>query len=168
MIAARPLSIHGFLESDIQQDLLKLVVLNRYQKAKPVVCFVKGFSLQKGAIATSVAHDSHNIIAIGCSDQEIVHACELVIQNKGAMVATADKTDMVLPLDIAGLMSSLSVKETAECYTEINKFARECGCKLNSPYMTMSFLSLPVIPSLKITDKGLFDVNRFCFTDLYL
>lgn len=168
MIVARPLSVNGFFECDIQQDLLKLVVLNRYQKAKPVVCFVKGFSLQKGAIATSVAHDSHNIIAIGCSDQEIVHACELIIQNKGAMVATADKTDMVLPLDIAGLMSSLSVKETAESYAEINTFARECGCKLNSPYMTMSFLSLPVIPSLKITDKGLFDVNSFCFTDLYL
>ena len=154
--------------SDVDHDILKIVVLNRYEKdVKPAVAFIKGFGLKSGALASSVAHDSHNVVAVGTSDEEIVKAMNLVIDSKGGVAVVQDDFQDVLPLPVAGLMSTNDGFEVAEQYSLIDKKAHELGSKLRAPFMTMSFMALLVIPDLKLSDKGLFDGTTFSFTSLF-
>lgn len=165
-IIATPKVVDGNIVSDTSRDLLKMVVLNRYEKAQPAVGFVNGFSLKRGAIATSVAHDSHNIVAVGCSDEDIARAINLLIYTKGGMVACSETEFALLPLPVAGLMSLEEGGRVAEDYERADRLAHEFGCTLYSPFMTLSFMALLVIPELKLSDKGLFDVMKFGFTSL--
>lgn len=158
--------VNGFLESNIDKDYLKVVVVNRYQNQKPVVGFIKNVGLKSGAIAGTVAHDSHNIIATGVDDDSIVTAINLLIKNKGGLSAINLLTEKVIALPIAGLMSDKSCTEIGNAYKEIDRLAKEMGSKLQSPFMTLSFMALLVIPNFKIGDKGLFDVGKFDFTSL--
>ncbi len=152
--------------ADPDQDLLKICVLNRYKPATPAVGFVSGFGLKKGAMASSIAHDSHNIIGIGCNDEDLTEAINEVIRCQGGIVYKGNEL-LSLPLPIAGLMGQTSCKDTAEKHDQIEDKTKENGCRLSAPFMTMSFLALPVIPHLKITDRGLFDVDSFSFTSLF-
>lgn len=149
--------------SDKEKDILKIVVLNRYHKAKPSVAFIKGIGLQQGAMCSTIAHDSHNIIAVGVEDEDIVEAINLVVEHKGG-IAFVNKDDKdILPLPIAGLMANEKIEQVAKNYDRINKKVKTYTNKLNSPYMTLAFMALLVIPEIKISDKGLFDVTRFSF-----
>jgi adenine deaminase len=159
-------SKNGFLESDINQDVLKIVVVNRYFDAPPAVAFVKNFGLQQGALASCVAHDSHNIIAVGVDDADIVAAINLIIQNKGGVSLVNNNEQLILPLPVAGIMSEKDGYQVADSYEKIDLRAKELGVKLKAPYMTLSFCGLLVIPSLKLSDKGLFDGDKFEFTNL--
>ena len=165
-IVATPKVVDGNIVSDTSRDILKMVVLNRYEKAKPAVGFINNFGLKRGAIATSVAHDSHNIVAVGCSDEDIVRAINMLVLTKGGMVACSETEFELLPLPIAGLMSIEEGARVVEEYERADKLAHEFGCQLSSPFMTLSFMALLVIPELKLSDKGLFDVNAFGFTPL--
>lgn len=157
---------NGFCVSDTQKDYLKVVVVNRYRQQKPVVGFIKNMGLKEGAIAETVAHDSHNIIAVGVTDADIVKAINLLVKNRGGLSAVFGSTEMVIPLPIAGLISDRSCQEIGKSYKEIDAMAKGMGSKLTSPFMTLSFMALLVIPHFKISDKGLFDVSRFEFTGL--
>ncbi|WP_367913290.1 adenine deaminase [Leadbetterella sp. DM7] len=152
--------------SDIgKEDILKMVVYNRYHPAPPAVAYIRGFGLKQGALASSVAHDSHNIVATGTDDKAIAEAINLVVKEKGGLSAVSKDKKMVLPLPIAGLMSAKDGYQVAEEYTRIDRFAREVlECRLRSPFMSLSFMALLVIPSLKLSDKGLFDGDTFEFT----
>jgi len=152
----------------VEEDILKIVVVNRYQHSKPVVGFIKGFGLKAGAIASSVAHDSHNIVALGCDDHSLVEAINAIIDMKGGLVAFDDNRFEKLPLPIAGLMSDQEGDQVAKDYSKINEFVFSLGVTLNAPFMTLAFMPLLVIPKLKIGDKGLFDVSNFSFTDLFV
>jgi len=155
--------------SDIDRDILKIAVMSRYsEEAKPQIGFIKGFGITSGAIATSVAHDSHNIIAVGSSDEEITKAINEIIDNKGGMCFVKGLDYYTLPLEFAGLMTQKSCEQIDHMYSRINHVVKSNGCKLASPFMTLSFMSLLVIPSLKLGDKGLFDVDRFEMTDLFV
>jgi len=154
------------LVSDIETDVLKMTVVNRYQDQKPAIAFIKNFGLKKGAIASSVGHDSHNILAIGVSAEAICKAVNLIIENQGGICAISDTDQKVLPLPIAGIISDRSGEEVASMYQELDEMAKSLGSKLNAPYMTLSFMALLVIPSLKLSDKGLFNGNTFKFTSL--
>ena len=165
-ILAAPKVINGNMVSDTTRDILKMVVLNRYAPTKPSLGFINHFGLKRGAIATSVAHDSHNIVAVGCSDEDIARAINLLIYTKGGMVACSETEFALLPLPIAGLMSLEEGSQVAEDYERADKLAHEFGCTLYSPFMTLSFMALLVIPELKLSDKGLFDVTQFRFTSL--
>lgn len=154
--------------ADISEDIVKIVVLNRYQKAKPVVGFIKNFGLKKGALAGSVAHDSHNIVAIGCDDNSLVKVINAIIDSKGGIAATDGDVVEELSLPVAGLMSTEPGEVVAEKYTQLNQFVASMGCGMKAPFMTMAFMSLLVIPSLKIGDRGLFDVDSFTFTSLFV
>lgn len=156
------------IEADPKQDILKIVVVNRYQQAKPVVGFIKNFGLKRGALASSVAHDSHNIVAIGCDDAAIQTAINTIIEVKGGVVATVDERIELLELPVAGLMSNRAGQDVADAYIKINDFVNEMGCSMSAPFMTLAFMPLLVIPSLKIGDKGLFDVDNFSFTGLFI
>jgi adenine deaminase len=144
------------------------VVVNRYKDEKPQVGFIKNFNLKKGAIAGSIAHDSHNIIAIGTNDQDIVKAVNTIIENKGGITAVEGEDSKSLVLNVAGLMSTLEADEVAEKYHQVNAMAKDFGSDLTAPFMTMAFMALLVIPELKIGDKGLFDVSKFEFTSLFV
>ncbi len=152
--------------SDTENDILKIVVMNRYQKSKPAIAFINGFNFKKGAIASTVAHDSHNIIAVGCNDEDIVKAINLLIDSKGGISVVSDTINYHLPLRVAGLMSNEDGYEVAHKYEFINQKAKELGSALAAPFMTLSFMALLVIPELKLSDKGLFDGNAFSFTTL--
>ena len=165
--AAQLTSINGFLESDTAQDVLKIVVVNRYFDAPPAVAFVKNYGLQQGALASCVAHDSHNIIAVGVSDADIVNAINLVVAHKGGVSLANGTEELVLPLPVAGIMSEKDGYEVANAYEKLDLRSKELGVKLQAPYMTMSFCALLVIPELKLSDKGLFDGNKFEFTELH-
>lgn len=155
---------NGEIKSDPSKDLLKLIVVNRYEDAKPAVAFIRNFGLNKGAIASTVGHDSHNIIAVGCDDASLSEAVNLVINAKGGVSATDGATKMLLPLPIAGLMSDGDGYEIAQQYTAIDLFTKKTlGSTLQSPFMSLSFMALLVIPTLKLSDKGLFDGNNFHF-----
>ncbi|MBN1971061.1 MAG: adenine deaminase [Candidatus Delongbacteria bacterium] len=154
--------------SDIENDILKIVVLNRYNKAPASIGFVKGFQLKKGAYATSVAHDSHNIIAVGVDDNVICKAINCVIDSKGGMSYYDEENCFTMTLPIGGLMSDKNYKTVVHEYEELLKVSKSSGCKLSSPFMTLSFLSLLVIPKLKIGDRGLFDYSKFDFTELFV
>ncbi|HEX6915813.1 MAG TPA: adenine deaminase [Chitinophagaceae bacterium] len=153
----------GWLLPDTANDILKLVVVNRYQPAPVAVCFIRNFGLKKGALASSVAHDSHNIVAVGADDESLAKAINLVIREKGGISAVADN-QRVLGLPVAGLMSTADAWDVAQAYTEIDRMAKEeLGSTLASPFMTLSFMALLVIPHLKLSDLGLFDGDTFSF-----
>ena len=164
-----PKNVDGFIESDVDSDILKLVVVNRYNNTdSPSIGFIKGFGLKKGAIAESIAHDSHNIIAVGTSDKEIVAAINKVIENKGAVVACENNHFSYLPLNIAGIMTNMNAEIAANKYKEVNNHALELGSKFKNPFMTLSFMALLVIPELKLGDKGLFKINEFKLSNLFV
>lgn len=158
----------GCIVSDISRDILKIVVINRYEPSAPVaIAFIKNFGLQSGAIASTVAHDCHNIIAVGVDDDSICAAVNALIDCKGGIaVARSEASVEVLSLPVAGLMSLGSAEEVATAYTHLNSIVRSLGSPLHAPFMTLSFMALLVIPSLKLSDKGLFDGSRFAFTDV--
>ena len=159
---------NGFAVADPERDLLKFAIINRYRPAPPAIAFINGFGLQDGALASSVGHDSHNILVIGTSDQAISTAINLVIREGGGLSAVNENKQMVLPLPIAGLMTAVDGYDTAAAYSRIDRFVKaELGCSLTSPFMTLSFMALLVIPSLKLSDRGLFDGGSFQFTDLF-
>ncbi|WP_288372896.1 adenine deaminase [uncultured Algoriphagus sp.] len=159
---------NGFAESNPEKDILKITVVNRYEDASPAVAFIKNFGLKSGAIASSVGHDSHNIIAVGVDDESICRAVNLLIEAKGGISAVSGEKEEVLPLPVGGIMSPEDGYQVAEAYTRIDRMAKEMGSSLNSPFMTLSFMALLVIPDLKLSDKGLFDGKRFEFTDVFL
>ena len=149
------------LVTNTQSDVLKMVVYNRYKSAPPSIAFIKNFGFTHGAIASTVAHDSHNIIAVGVDDESITTAINSVIQEKGG-VSCVNKTEIkILPLPVAGLMSNADPYEVAEQYTIIDAMSKALGSQLGSPFMTLSFMALLVIPHLKLSDKGLFDGDQF-------
>jgi adenine deaminase len=156
-----------YFESTVSDDILKLVVCSRYENKPPVVAFVKGFKLKYGAIASSVAHDSHNIIAVGVRDEDIVGAINIVIENKGGLAFFSEREKEFLPLKYSGLMTDMPAEEVAVAFNRLEKKIAEVGCALNSPIMNLSFLALSVIPTLKITDKGLFKIADFSRVDLF-
>ena len=154
--------------SDVNADVLKIVVINRYQDCKPAIAFVRNFGLKEGAIASSVAHDSHNIIAVGVNDEAIMRAVNLLIAHQGGVCAVSDSDESVLPLPVAGIMSADDAYRVSEQYAAIDRIAHEkLGSNLRAPFMTLSFMALLVIPELKLSDKGLFDGNKFQFTELF-
>jgi len=150
------------LKSNVEDDILKIVVVNRYNDAPIAKAFIKNFGLKKGAIASSVAHDSHNIVSVGVDDESICDAVNLVIEKKGGISAVNNDKEMVLALPVAGLMSNDDGYKVAEAYTAIDKMVKvELGSSLSAPFMTLSFMALLVIPHLKLSDKGLFDGDKF-------
>jgi adenine deaminase len=157
--------INNKVESDIQNDVLKITVVNRYNNCPPAVAFIKGFGLTYGAIASCVGHDSHNIIAVGTNDNDITKAVNLIIENQGGIAIATKKESAVLPLPIAGIMSDQDGLSVAHEYSKLDLKAKELGSKLSSPFMTLSFMALLVIPSLKLSDLGLFDGNKFEFVN---
>lgn len=159
---------NGLVIPDLERDILKIVVLNRYEpKANPAVGFIKGFMLRQGAIASTIAHDSHNIVAIGCDDASITQAINCLIEKKGGLAVTDGKEIESLALPIAGLMSDQEGSVVGAQHQLLKKKAHEIGCPFAAPFMTMAFMALPVIPELKLTDKGLFDGIKFGFTELF-
>jgi adenine deaminase len=153
------------LKSDPSTDVLKMVVVNRYFQAKPAVCFIKNFGFKHGAIASSVAHDSHNIIAVGVDDESICKAINLVVKEKGGVSCVNNVHELVLGLPVAGLMSDKDGYEVSKQYTAIDAMAKDLGSSLAAPFMTLSFMALLVIPHLKLSDKGLFDGDSFSFVN---
>lgn len=156
-----------YVEARPGEDLLKIAVVNRYHPAPPAVGLVKGFGLQKGAIASSVAHDSHNVIAVGATDQDLARAVNLVMTNGGGLAAVGGDHCLILPLPVAGIMTVDDPWVTAEKEAQLDSLARELGSELAAPFVTMSFMALPVIPQLKLSDRGLFDVEKMGFIDLF-
>ena len=156
----------GKLVSDIENDILKMAVVNRYENTKPAIAFIKNFGLKKGAIASSVAHDCHNIVVVGTSDEAICNAVNALIENKGGVCAVNGNEKHVLSLPVAGIMSAKDGWETGKLYEVIDAKAKEYGSTLQAPFMTLSFMALLVIPDLKLSDKGLFSGNSFSFVDL--
>ena len=152
--------------ADTIQDILKIAVVNRYQEAPVAVAFIKNFGLKRGAIASCVGHDSHNIIAVGTTDTSLCRAVNLIIEHRGGISATDGATDKVLPLPIAGIMSPEDGYTVGHAYAELDGFAKSLGSTLHAPFMTLSFMGLLVIPSLKLSDKGLFDGDKFSFVEL--
>ena len=159
-----PKIYNGYYVSDTQKDILKIVVINRYKDAPVSIGFIKNFGLKRGAIASSVAHDSHNIIAVGVDDVSLCRAVNLIIENEGG-ISCADAAipsfEKVLPLPVAGLMSNDDGYKVAKMYMEIDKAAKDLGSKLSSPFMTLSFMALLVIPHVKLSDLGMFDGDKF-------
>lgn len=162
----KPLIADGKIVSDLENDILKMAVVNRYQNEKPAIAFIKNFGLKKGAIASSVAHDCHNIVVVGTSDEEICNAVNFIIKNKGGVCAVNGAKNKMLPLPVAGIMSDQNGWETGKLYQEIDAMAKHLGSNLKAPFMTLSFMALLVIPDLKLSDKGLFSGNTFSFVDL--
>jgi adenine deaminase len=151
----------------VKNDVLKLVVVNRYCEAPVAKAWIKNMGLRRGAIASSVAHDSHNIIAVGTTDEEICHAVNLVIRHKGGLSAVDGSNQKILPLPVAGLMSTDDAWKVSADYSELDRMSRELGSSLRAPFMSLSFMALLVIPHLKLSDKGLFDGDTFTFTNTY-
>ncbi|HRG58797.1 MAG TPA: adenine deaminase [Bacteroidia bacterium] len=158
--------VDNFLCTDTTKDILKIVVVNRYFNAAPAVAFIKNFGLKEGAIASCIAHDSHNIVAVGVDDESIARAINLIIENKGGISVAHQHGEDVLALPVAGIMSNHPVDEVAAGYQSLHYKAKELGCKLDAPYMSLSFMALLVIPALKLSDKGLFDGVNFELTSL--
>tara|TARA_R110002096_G_scaffold46455_1_gene123929 strand:- start:19220 stop:20839 length:1620 start_codon:yes stop_codon:yes gene_type:complete len=157
---------NGNLVSNTENDILKMTVVNRYQNQKPAIAFIKNFGLKEGAIGSSVGHDSHNIIAVGVSDEAICKAVNLIIENKGGICAISNSEEKIVSLPVAGIMSDKDGQTIGKQYAELDKMAKQMGSKLHAPYMTLSFMALLVIPSLKLSDKGLFNGKTFKFTSL--
>ncbi len=166
-VVAEPKVENGSIVSDIERDILKLVVVNRYEKTQPAVSFIQNMGLKQGAIASSVAHDSHNIVAVGATDEDIVKAVNLLIENGGGVVTVGNGETVILPLPVAGLMSNGDGYQVAEDYEKADALAHKLGTMLHAPFMTLAFMSLLVIPELKLSDKGLFDGSKFAFTSVF-
>jgi adenine deaminase len=158
-----PKTENGNVISNTGSDILKIVVVNRYSDAPIAKAFIKNFGLKQGALASSVAHDSHNIVAVGVDDESICQAVNLLIANKGGVSCVSDNTELVVPLPVAGLMSNEDGYHVAQQYSLIDKAAKDAGSTLASPFMTLSFMALLVIPHLKLSDLGLFDGDKFEF-----
>ena len=165
-IEADSLIENGNLVSNTKNDVLKMTVVNRYKNDEPAIAFIKNFGIKEGAIASSVGHDSHNIIALGVSDEAICKAVNLIIKNKGGICAVNLSEEKIVPLPVAGIMSDKSAEEIGKSYAELDAMAKQMGSKLRAPYMSLSFMALLVIPSLKLSDKGLFNGDSFQFTSL--
>lgn len=159
---------NGFLQSDPDQDVLKLVVVNRYHDAAPAVSYIKNVGLKRGALASCVAHDSHNIIAVGADDEALTQAINLIIAEKGGVSLVDGTEQMIVPLPVAGIMSHDDGDKVAKSYEEIDQKSKSMGVTLASPFMTLSFCALLVIPKLKLSDKGLFDGETFNFVSEYV
>ena len=165
-IECESLLVDGNLVSNTESDVLKMAMVNRYQNEAPSIAFIKNFGLKKGAIASSVGHDSHNIIAVGVSDEMICKAVNVLIENKGGICVVSEELNEVVPLPVAGIMSDQPAEIIGQAYAKLDQFAKELGSTLGAPFMTLSFMGLLVIPSLKLSDKGLFDGSKFQFTSL--
>ena len=160
---------NGLTQTDTQNDILKIAVVIRYRDEPPALALISGFGLKAGALASCVGHDSHNIIAVGTDDAALCRAVNLIIENKGGVSAVKAVDEMVLPLPVAGIMSNEDGYRVAEKYAAIDRFVKnELGCILTAPFMTLSFMALLVIPQLKLSDKGLFDGEKFQFTPLFV
>ena len=159
----KPKIVDGNLVSDPGNDILKIVVVNRYQEAPVAKAFIKNFGLKEGAIASSVAHDSHNIVAVGVDDDSICKAVNMIIDHRGGVSCVQSDTELIVPLPVAGLMSTDDGYRVAEQYSLIDQAAKKAGSTLGSPFMSLSFMALLVIPHLKLSDKGLFDGDKFEF-----
>ena len=159
----QPVVKDGLIVPDVNNDILKIAVVNRYKEAPVAKAFIKNTGLKKGAIASSVAHDSHNIVVVGVNDESMAQAVNLIIEHKGGVSIVNDETTMIVPLPVAGLMSIEDGYKVAQQYSLIDKAAKKAGSTLTSPYMTLSFMALLVIPHLKLSDLGLFDGDRFEF-----
>lgn len=164
-----PVSVRdGMAVADVERDMLKAAVVNRYEAATPALAFINGFGLRKGAIASCVGHDSHNIIAVGVDDGALCRAVNLIIEHQGGIAAVSDTEAHILPLPVAGIMTNADGYEVAEAYQHIDGFVREeLGARLEAPFMALSFMALLVIPELKLSDKGLFDGKAFGFVPLF-
>jgi adenine deaminase len=153
---------------DIDNDILKIVVKDRYKDSPPAAGFIKGFGLKNGAFASSIAHDSHNIIAIGTNDKDIVNVINEIINLKGGLAVSSNGVVESIQLDIGGIMTTRSCEEIAADYEKLNKLVASMGCPMKAPFMTLSFMTLLVIPDLKIGDRGLFDVRKFELVPLFV
>jgi len=165
-ILCEPKVVAGNIVSDVENDVLKLVVYNRYQPSVPAIGFIRNIGLKRGALASTVAHDSHNIVAVGTSDDEIASAINQIIDSKGGILACEGNKTCLLPLPVGGLMSDAEGSKIAQRYEEVDAMAKELGSTLHAPFMTVAFMSLLVIPELKLGDKGLFDGKNFRFVEL--
>ncbi len=151
-------------EIGVRRDVLKIAVVNRYAPRAPVaVGYIRGFGLKAGALASSVAHDSHNIVAVGVDDGSLAAAVNLVIAERGGLSVVGPRMKAVLPLPIAGLMSADEGRTVAERYTKLDRTAKRLGSTLDAPFMTLSFMALLVIPDLKLSDRGLFSAAKWGF-----
>ncbi|HUX53718.1 MAG TPA: adenine deaminase [Williamwhitmania sp.] len=166
-VLGSPIVENNYLISNPTDDVLKIVVVNRYQNSPPAVGFIRGMGISRGAIATTIAHDSHNIICVGVKDEDIVNAVNTIVDYKGGLCVYNDNEASILPLPIAGLMSNLSVVDTADKYDNLEGIVRKLGSTLSSPFMTLSFMALIVIPEIKLSDRGLFSTKNFSFINLY-
>ena len=162
-LQALPKISGNLLVSDVENDLLKIVVVNRYRHSPVAKAFIKNFGLKDGAIASSVAHDSHNIVAVGADDESLARAINAVISTQGGISCVTGETALVLPLPVGGLMSEANGYEVASAYTAIDAMAKSLGSTLSAPFMTLSFMALLVIPHVKLSDLGLFDGDEFRF-----
>ena len=162
-----PRIVNGYAVSDVERDILKIAVVNRYSEEEVAIGFIKNFGLKKGAIASSVAHDSHNVIAVGVTDEDICRAANLIIENKGGISAISEEKEMILPLPIAGIMSNEDYSEVVNKYGAIDNMAKSLGSTLHAPFMTLSFMALLVIPKIKLSDMGLFDSEKFQFINIF-
>lgn len=166
-LSIEPKVENGAVVSDIEHDILKLVVYNRYLPSKPAIAFISNFNLKSGAMASTVAHDSHNIIAVGTNDKDLANAINLLVEARGGVSFVDGKEQHLLPLPVAGLMSAGDAFEVASAYDELDYLTKKKGSTLKAPFMTLSFMALLVIPEVKLSDKGLFDGMRFAFTPLF-
>jgi adenine deaminase len=160
--------ITEFVEPDLKNDILKIVVKDRYKDYPPAIGFIKGFGLKRGAFSSSIAHDSHNIIAIGTNDKDIVSAMNEIVRMKGGLAISDNEISESLGLNIGGIMTTRSCEDIALDYEKLNRSVKSLGCEMNAPFMTLSFMALLVIPELKIGDRGLFDVNKFEQVSLFI
>ncbi len=160
-------NVHGFTEANTENDVLKIAVVNRYMDAPVAVAFIKNVGLTKGAIASCVAHDCHNIVVVGTNDDDICKAVNLIVRSKGGISLATESETMILELPIAGIMTNEPAEKIAEAYIKIDRRAKELGSKLRAPFMSLSFMALLVIPELKLSDKGLFNGKSFEFTNLF-
>jgi adenine deaminase len=159
--------LDGYAVSDSERDLLKLVVVNRYEMKPPALAFVRGFGLKRGAIASSVAHDSHNVVAVGASDEDLCKAVNLVLAAGGGLSVADGRQQQLLTLPVAGLMSIDPIEKVATAYAELDQAVNDLGSELRAPFMTLSFMALLVIPEIKLSDRGLFDSRRFEMIPLF-
>ena len=159
-------NVNGFAESNTDNDVLKIAVVNRYKDVPVAISFVKNIGLKTGAIASCVAHDCHNIVAVGTNDNDLCDAVNLIIENRGGISLVNKTNKQILPLPVAGIMCTDEISVVAEKYSRIDAAAKELGTTLQAPYMTLSFLALLVIPHLKLSDKGLFNGDVFQFVSI--
>ena len=163
-------SSHGseYVSQDIDNDILKIVVKDRYKDLPPAIGFIKGFGLKAGAFASSIAHDSHNIIAVGANDKDLISSINEIVNLKGGLAVSEGESVKSLQLNIGGIMTTRSCEEIANDYDRLNHLVTSMGCTMKAPFMTLSFMALLVIPDLKIGDRGLFDVNKFETVSLFV